>query len=277
METPFIYGDDKSFAYTEGRWNTGSDSALASLPTDIAQFKAVKASLKGRLLAWDPVNQKPVWQVEHNSAWNGGVLSTAGGLIFQGNADAKLVAYRADNGERLWDFFAQTGIVAPPISYELDGQQYIAVASGWGGVFALVYGGLFPAESDPGVGRLMVFKLGAKAELPALVESSVVKPTPPASTADAATIAKGKLIYDINCTVCHGDHVISSGLIPDLRWSPLLVADEAMQAVVIDGALTSRGMPSFKGQISKADLTSLRAYIISAANDGLEAKLEIGK
>ena len=277
LETPFIYGDDKSFAYTEGRWNTGSDSALASLPTDIAQFKAVKASLKGRLLAWDPVNQKPVWQVEHNSAWNGGVLSTAGGLIFQGNADAKLVAYRADNGERLWDFFAQTGIVAPPISYELDGQQYIAVASGWGGVFALVYGGLFPAESDPGVGRLMVFKLGAKAELPALVESSVVKPTPPASTADAATIAKGKLIYDINCTVCHGDHVISSGLIPDLRWSPLLVADEAMQAVVIDGALTSRGMPSFKGQISKADLTSLRAYIISAANDGLEAKLEIGK
>ena len=277
LETPFIYGDDKSFAYTEGRWNTGSDSALASLPTDIAQFKAVKASLKGRLLAWDPVNQKPVWQVEHNSAWNGGVLSTAGGLIFQGNADAKLVAYRADNGERLWDFFAQTGIVAPPISYELDGQQYIAVASGWGGVFALVYGGLFPAESDPGVGRLMVFKLGAKAELPALVESSVVKPMPPASTADAATIAKGKLIYDINCTVCHGDHAISSGLIPDLRWSPLLVADEAMQAVVIDGALTSRGMPSFKGQISKADLTSLRAYIISAANDGLEAKLDIGK
>ncbi|MBW2940997.1 PQQ-dependent dehydrogenase, methanol/ethanol family [Zhongshania aquimaris] len=277
LETPFIYGDDKSFAYTEGRWNTGSDSALASLPTDIAQFKAVKASVKGRLLAWDPVNQKPVWQVEHNSAWNGGVLSTAGGLVFQGNADAKLVAYRADNGERLWDFFAQTGIVAPPISYELDGQQYIAVASGWGGVFALVYGGLFPAESDPGVGRLMVFKLGAKAELPALVESSVVKPTPPASTADAATIAKGKLIYDINCTVCHGDHVISSGLIPDLRWSPLLVADEAMQAVVIDGALTSRGMPSFKGQISKADLTSLRAYIISAANDGLEGKLRIGK
>ncbi|WP_269621303.1 PQQ-dependent dehydrogenase, methanol/ethanol family [Zhongshania sp. BJYM1] len=277
LETPFVYADDQGFSYKEGRWNTGSDSSMASLPTDLAQFKAVKAAVKGRLLAWDPVNQKPVWQVEHNSPWNGGVLSTAGGLVFQGNADAKLVAYRADTGERVWDFFAQTGIVAPPISYELDGEQYIAVASGWGGVFALLYGGLFPAESDPGVGRLMVFKLGAKAALPALADSNIAKPTPPTSNADVATIAKGKFIYDTNCSVCHGDHVISSGLIPDLRWSPLLVTDDAMQAVVIDGALTSRGMPSFKGNISKDDLAALRAFIISAANDGLEAKLEIRK
>jgi quinohemoprotein ethanol dehydrogenase len=105
----------------------------------------------------------------------------------------------------------------------------------------------------------------------------VTKPTPPESTADAATIAKGKHIYDTNCVVCHGDHVISSGLIPDLRWSPLLVADEAIQTVVLDGALTSRGMPAFKDVLSKDDVKMLRAYIISAANDGLEAKLDIGK
>ena len=277
LEAPYVYANDQGFKYREGAWNTGSDSAMGSLPSSIEQFKAVKAAVKGRLIAWDPVKQGPAWQVEHNSPWNGGVLSTAGGLVFQGNADAKLVAYRADNGERLWDFFAQTGIVAPPISYELDDEQYIAVASGWGGVFALVYGGLFPAASDPGVGRLMVFKLGAKAKLPALADTVVTKPTPPESTADAATIAKGKHIYDTNCVVCHGDHVISSGLIPDLRWSPMLAADEAIQAVVLDGALTSRGMPAFKDVLNKDDVKMLRAYIISAANDGLEAKLDIGK
>ncbi|MFT5887938.1 MAG: quinohemoprotein ethanol dehydrogenase [Zhongshania sp.] len=277
LETPYVYAEDKNFKYKEGRWNTGADSAMGSLPVGEAQFKAVKAAVKGRLLAWDPVNQKPAWQVEHNSAWNGGVLSTAGGLVFQGNADAKLVAYRADNGERLWDFFAQTGIVAPPISYELDGEQYIAVASGWGGVFTVVYGGLFPAESDPGVGRLMVFKLGGKASLPALPDTAARKPTPPASTADAQTIALGKSHYDINCMVCHGDHAISSGLIPDLRWSPMIVADEALQAVVLDGALASRGMPAFAELLKKEDVQALRAYIISAANDGLEEKLEIGQ
>lgn len=277
IEAPYIYSDDKNFSYKEGHWNTGADSAMGSLPTDMAQFKAIKAALKGRLLAWDPVKQAPAWQVEHGSPWNGGVLSTAGGLVFQGNADAKLVAYRADTGERLWDFFAQTGIVAPPISYELDGEQYLAVASGWGGTFTLVYGGLFPAGSDAGVGRLMVFKLGASAKLPVLAASSMAKPTPPASTADAATIAKGKQLYDNNCVVCHGDHVVSSGLIPDLRWSPLLHSDEAMKAVVIDGGLTPRGMPAFKGIISKSELKILRAYIISAANEGLEEKLGIGK
>ncbi|MFT7404144.1 PQQ-dependent dehydrogenase, methanol/ethanol family [Zhongshania sp.] len=277
IEAPYIYSDDKNFSYKKGHWNTGADSAMGSLPTDMAQFKAMKAALKGRLLAWDPVKQRPAWQVEHGSPWNGGVLSTAGGLVFQGNADAKLVAYRADTGERLWDFFAQTGIVAPPISYQLDGEQYLAVASGWGGTFTLVYGGLFPAGSDAGVGRLMVFKLGATAKLPALAASTMAKPTPPASTADAATIAEGKQLYDNNCVVCHGDHVVSSGLIADLRWSPLLHSDEALKAVVIDGGLTSRGMPAFKGIISESESRILRAYIISAANEGLEEKLGIGK
>ncbi|MBB5187847.1 PQQ-dependent dehydrogenase (methanol/ethanol family) [Zhongshania antarctica] len=277
METPYVYANDKDFSYNAKGWNTGADSAMGSLPTDVAQFKAVKAAVKGRLLAWDPVKQQPAWQVEHNSPWNGGVLSTAGGLVFQGNADAKLVAYRADNGERLWDFFAQTGIVAPPISYELDGEQYIAVASGWGGAFALVYGGLFPAESDAGVGRLMVFKLGGKSALPDIADKVAARPAPPESNANPETIAKGKIIYDSNCVVCHGDHAISSGLIPDLRWSPLLASDEAIQAVVLDGVLSSRGMPAFNGVLNKADVQDLRSYIISAANEGLEAKLDIGK
>lgn len=276
LETPFVYANDEQFKYTEGRWNTGADMTMTSLPTDKATFKAVKAMLKGRLLAWDPVKQQAAWKIEHNGPWNGGVLATAGGVVFQGNADAKLVAYRADNGERLWDFFAQTGIVAPPISYELDGEQYIAVASGWGGTFALLYGGLLPQESTAGVGRLMVFKLGGKSKLPALPDSVSHKPTPPESTADAATIAKGNKIYDNNCGVCHGDHAASSGLVPDLRWTPYLGSYEAMEMVVLKGMLSARGMPSFNNVINKQDLHALRAYIISNAQESLKegAKLK---
>jgi quinohemoprotein ethanol dehydrogenase len=277
IETPFVYAKDEDFKYTEGRWNTGADMTKTSLPSDEADFKAIKALLKGRLIAWDPRKQQRAWQVEHDSPWNGGVLATAGGLVFQGNAGAKLVAYRADNGEPLWDFFAQTGIVAPPISYELDGEQYIAVASGWGGTFALLYGGVLPQEEatpgvSRGVGRLMVFKLGAKAELPALRNLVVNKPTPPKSEADAATIASGKQLYDVNCAVCHGDHAISSGLVPDLRWTPYLSSDQALSLVAHEGLSSAKGMPSFSNVLNKSDLNTIRAYIVSRAHKSFEGK-----
>ena len=153
----------------------------------------------------------------------------------------------------------------------------MAVSSCWCVTFALVDCGLFPAESDGVVGLLMVFKLGGKASLPAISDKVTARPAPPESTADAKTIARGKVLYDSNCVVCHGDHVVSSGLIPDLRWSPLLATDAAIQAVVIDGLLSSRGMPSFNGVLTKSDAQALRSYIIHAAHEGLEAKLDIGK
>tara|TARA_R110001583_G_scaffold96582_6_gene240948 strand:+ start:3166 stop:5274 length:2109 start_codon:yes stop_codon:yes gene_type:complete len=276
IETPFVYAKDEDFSYKEGRWNTGADMTKTSLPTNEKDFKAIRAMLKGRLIAWDPVNQKRVWQVEHSSPWNGGVLATAGGLVFQGNASAKLVAYRADDGTPVWDFFAQTGIVAPPISYEIDGEQYIAVASGWGGTFALLYGGVIPEKQAAegikrGVGRLMVFKLGGQEKLPALRDIVEIKPTPPESTANAATIKNGNRLYDINCAVCHGDHAISSGLVPDLRWTPFLASDEALRLVAHDGISATKGMPSFQNLLSKDDLHDIRSYIISSAHKALNA------
>lgn len=274
LETPYIYGDDPNFQPSEVGWNAGANPSFGSLPDDLAQFKALRAAVKGRLLAWDPVAQEPAWKVEHNSPWNGGVLSTAGGLVFQGNADAKLVAYRADTGERLWDHFAQTGIVAAPISYAIDGEQYIAVASGWGGAFTLIYGGLFPAESAPGVGRLLVFKLGGKAQLPAIPERRLGKPELPEPMGDDALVAEGKRLYDTHCLVCHGDHAISSGLLPDLRWTPLLGVADAWHSVIIDGARASQGMPAFTPDLDRAGSEAIRAYVISAAHSGLQEKLQ---
>lgn len=274
LETPYVYGDDENFQQSDVGWNVGANPGLGSLPSDKAQYLALRAAVKGRLLAWNPVTQKPAWKVEHNSPWNGGVLATAGGLVFQGNADAKLVAYDAASGERLWDHFAQTGIVAPPISYELDGEQYIAVASGWGGAFALIYGGLFPAESAPGVGRLLVFKLGGKASLPELASRAATKPLLPPQEATAEVIAEGQALYNASCLVCHGDHAVSSGLLPDLRWSPLLGLKDAWNSVVLGGARAGQGMPVFASDLDEAESEAIRQYVISEARLPFEDRFE---
>ncbi|MFT5574623.1 MAG: quinohemoprotein ethanol dehydrogenase [Bermanella sp.] len=272
-EGGFIFADDPDYKHHDVGWNTGYDVRYGSFPTDMAQFKALRAATKGQLVAWDPVAQKAAWAVDHGSPWNGGLLSTAGGLVFQGNADAKFVAYNAKTGERLWNHFAQTAIVAAPISYAIDGEQYIAVASGWGGTFALIYGGLFPAESAPGVGRLMVFKLGGKAQLPAIAERHLSRPTPPAQSANSSMLVAGEVLYAGNCIVCHGDNVVSSGLLPDLRWTPLLAVPEAWNSVILGGARAGQGMPSFGSKLSKDDTESIRQYVISQAHKPFEDQI----
>jgi quinohemoprotein ethanol dehydrogenase len=70
---------------------------------------------KGSLVAWDPVAQKQVWKVQHDSLWNGGTLATAGGLVFQGTAKGDFNAYDAKSGERLWQFNAGLGIISAPM------------------------------------------------------------------------------------------------------------------------------------------------------------------
>jgi quinohemoprotein ethanol dehydrogenase len=91
----------------------------------------------GSLIAWDPVPQKARWSVEYVAPWNGGTLATAGNLVFQGSADGRFIAYNATAGEKLWESPAGTGVVAAPVTYDVDGKQYVSVAVGWGGVFGL--------------------------------------------------------------------------------------------------------------------------------------------
>lgn len=267
QETPTIFGEDKNYRYTEGVWNTGADFALFGLPTDEAQIKAVKAMVKGRLLAWDPVNQEARWSVEHSGPWNGGVLATAGGLVFQGTADAHFAAYDAETGSEAWRFFTQTGIVAAPISYEIDGEQYIAVASGWGGSYTLGYGGILSTGSEPNVGRIMVFKLGSSGSLPAIPEKAVAVPELPAATASLEVVNSGHRAYLQRCVVCHGEQAKSSGLVPNLRYSEALSDSEYWQDIVYGGALAGAGMPKFEGALDPETVEAIRAYVIAVAND----------
>lgn len=253
-------------------FNVGMDTANNAMPADNAVREAAKKATKGVLIAWDPVAQKERWRVTLGGPWNGGVLATAGGLVFQGNAMGNFVAYDSGNGKPLWTFPAQTGVVAAPMTYSIDGEQYVAVLAGWGGAWAIT-AGVLSDMSGPvrNISRLLVFKLGGKAKLPAMPATDELPLDPPALTAAANVVATGAVQYGRYCTVCHGDAAIQAsgrgGIIPDLRYSGTLASAENWQTIVHDGALKDNGMVSFASVMTKPEIDSVRHYVISRANE----------
>jgi len=272
LDIPAAYGNDLDFEYKPGAMHLGIDTIVASLPDDQAERDGLRALLGGRLVAWNPLTQTEVWRVEHSGPWNGGVLSTAGNLVFEGTAAGTLEAYSADSGTRLWSFPTQTGVVAPPIAYAIDGEQYLSVNAGWGGAYALVFGEYVQAESMPNVSRVLTFKLGATGSLPELEWKRVVEFDPPELTAGAEEIAQGFAAYQDTCLGCHGLNAVSGLLVPDLRASPLLHDGEAWDSVVLDGARGSLGMPPFGSLLSEAESQAIRAYVIQQAWRGLKVR-----
>jgi PQQ-dependent dehydrogenase (methanol/ethanol family) len=245
--------------------NMGIDPLATAMPEDPQVIAAARASVSGELLAWDPVARKPAWSVPLPVAWNGGTLATAGGLVFQGDAAGNLSAYAARSGRRCWSLNLGAGIVAPPISYAVDGRQYVAVAVGWGGGLPQVAGALTTAARSTKINRLVVLALDGKAELPPVVVAPV-RLEPPPATAPAAVVAAGKRLYERRCYHCHGGAVISGGEVQDLRYSPLLGDAAAFATVVHDGALAAQGMPGFGGGLSADDVDAIRAYVVARAN-----------
>jgi PQQ-dependent dehydrogenase (methanol/ethanol family) len=269
LDIPATYAQPEAYKYNPGVHNLGIDMVIGGLPDDQAERDAVGALVQGRLVAWDPVRQEEAWRVEHRGAWNGGTLTTAGNLVFQGTADGNLVAYRADNGEKLWEFATQTGVVAPPISYEIDGEQYISINVGWGGAFALVFGEFVQNESMPNVSRVLTFKLGADGSLPEVAWEPTVAFNPPEQTASEETLALGELTYQDICMGCHGLNAVSGLLIPDLRGSAYLWDAEGWDEVVRGGKLKDKGMASFANNFGEVESQALRAYVIAQSHRGL--------
>jgi quinohemoprotein ethanol dehydrogenase len=264
QDIPFNYRHDADFVYQPGYWNTGIDVEAASLPDDEAVRQQILGMVQGRILAWDPVRQQEAWRVEHGNAWNGGVLATAGNLVFQGNANGEFVAYRADNGERLWATDAQTGIVAGPISYMIDGKQYVAVSAGWGGALPLAGGAVIARAEQVNRSRLLVFSLDGDLELPEPKAPARVLDPPPL-VADAATVARGRSLFAGYCMVCHGDGAVGGGVIPDLRYMSAQTHAE-FDAIVVGGLRHERGMAGFGDRITPQDSQAIRAYLIERAH-----------
>lgn len=221
----------------------------------------------GLLLAWDPVAQKVVWRVKFDGGRGGGTLATAGGLVFQGNTkNEEFVAYRADTGERLWSAPTRTGIVAGASTYEVAGQQYVAVVAGSRAI------GSAADYYAPNYSRLLVFKIGGTAQLPAKLLVAPLQMHPPAAFGSAALIEHGRQVYSRFCSTCHGSEGQSRGTFPDLKYSAAIGSAEALQAIVIDGALSGNGMASFAKAVNAEDVEAVRAYIAGRAIDALRTQ-----
>lgn len=244
--------------------NLGVD--VPDLPEDPEVVKQIAASFKGKLLAWDPVRQQAAWTQDYRTIYNGGTLSTAGNLVFQGTADGRVTAYAADSGKLLWSSPANTGVMAGPVTYEVDGEQYVTFMAGWGGTFPLILGPLSLEAKVQPEARVLTYKLGGKAVLPPPAQLPQAVPQPPAVTASAEDIAAGRTLYNGFCGSCHGLNAISGGVLPDLRY---LDARKHAQFkdIVLMGARAAKGMPPFAGTVSDADAERIHQYLIKRAHD----------
>jgi PQQ-dependent dehydrogenase (methanol/ethanol family) len=272
QEVPGVFGTDDKFAFTPGQWNTAQNNDLNTLPADPKARAAMKNAFKGYLVAWDPVNQKEVWRAEHKGPWNGGTLATAGNLVFQGTADGHFNAYDATSGKPLWSTETYTSTLAGPVSYTVDGEQYVAVGAGFGSVFYLVAGFAEDLHGTPANGRIVVYKLGGTATLPKPDLTPIPFPQPPAATAAADVVAAGHSKFNRLCLPCHGYNAIGGGVIPDLRHSPLIGDSAAFKAVVLGGVRKNSGMVSFASVLKDQDADAIRAYVITEANAGYAAE-----
>ncbi|WP_293906347.1 PQQ-dependent dehydrogenase, methanol/ethanol family [Phenylobacterium sp.] len=269
--TPFAYTDDKGFSYKAGAWNVGVDFLANSLPSDAAQLKALTALVKGSLVAWDPVNQKQVWSVEHPYFWNAGVLTTAGGLVFQGSAEGELAAYDSASGKKVWSYKTGNGVIAAPMTYEIRGEQYVAVMVGTGGGGQISAPASMPTRSRL-PGRLLVFKLGGTAKAAAFPTPPEPPPIDLAGVTSAGDVQHGFALFHQNCQVCHGPNA-SGAWLPDLKRSPMLMTADNWKGVVIDGASAPRGMASFKRFFTDQDAEDVRAYVLSEAQKAASAQV----
>ncbi|WP_445489932.1 PQQ-dependent dehydrogenase, methanol/ethanol family [Rhodopseudomonas sp. RCAM05734] len=220
-----------------------------------------KAPAFGRLIAWDPVKQKEAWRAEYVAPWNGGTLTTAGNLVFQGTADGRFIAYNAANGDKLWESPTGTGVVAAASTYLIDGKQYVSIAVGWGGVFGISQ----RATELQSPGTVYTFAVDGKAPLPAFVKyqtEGLLKGV----KYDPADVAEGTAIYVAACATCHGvPGVDKGGNVPNLGYLPTETIAN-LKGIVFKGPFRDRGMPDFTGKLTDKDVVKIQAFIQGTAD-----------
>lgn len=278
---PYMY--DPAVGYDSARGFMGAGGANTSLSArlyaesvyDTDPRAPAPWTVSGRLIAYDPVQQREVWGVDQVLHYNGGLLTTANGLLLQGDAQGIFSIRDAENGEVLWQYDVRSGVVAPPITYMVDGEQYISVLVGWGGI----QGQVFQAVPRLHPGTLYTFKLGGDAQPPAKLPP-IAKPLTELTTdASELTIGRGYNRYAENCMSCHGTPGTGNGTIPDLTRSNVGVY-QLLPQIVLQGLFESQGMPNFAGQITPQDVEDIRAFLLFTAQSlrgGMTLESYLGK
>jgi quinohemoprotein ethanol dehydrogenase len=238
-------------------------SLYGALPplTRLAQGMKTKTGSRGFLRAWNVAEHRIVWEAQTATSWDGGVLATGGGLVFQGDANGNLNVYSADKGARLASIALGSSMMAAPMTYRVNGTQYIAVVAGYGGGGVILGAPLDPdsaAYRYGNAGRIIALKIGGPAPPLPPLRTDPPLPDPPARPTDAAQIAAGEVLYNRFCSRCH---VMGRGNLPDLRRLDS-ATHGLFNAIVLGGAYGVKGMGRFDDVLSPADAAAIHAYLI---------------
>ena len=216
------------------------------------------AGAKGELKALEPLSGKTAWSYPTQVPMNGGTLVTSGNLVFSGAQTGELYAFHAETGEKLWEYRTGSGIIAPPVTYRLDGKQYVAIASGLGGVYAAVSGDPYLKNINPG-GAIWVFALSESlaARTP---EATSLLPPPVHDVANliaSAQVSEGRVLYNRNCAHCHGVDMVTAGNNYDLTQFPKNSEQRFISAIV-----NGKGnMPAWGDTLNNTELKTIYAYV----------------
>jgi PQQ-dependent dehydrogenase (methanol/ethanol family) len=255
----YNYAPDPAYRFKLGAWNSAED--IGGVSDQIQNgLRTLPVCSPTHITAWDPVRRRQAWRVAHESAVPGGILATAGDLLFQGTGSS-FAAYDARTGERLWSVDTGVGVIAPPITYEIDGVQYVAVMAGVGGS----HGGHQVEFDYENEGQLLVFKRGGEAPMPIPPRRPARRVEAPPATAPPEEVRRGRDLYARHCFYCHGFAAEASGLHPDLRYASRQV-HESWNDIVLGGTRQGGGMASFADQLSTEESEAVHAYVIDRAH-----------
>lgn len=257
----------EDFVFEDKVWNIGVNTSEPLHNLQLNQTLS-KKFVHGWLKAWDPAKQEMAWEVKHPFIGNGGTLSTAGNLVFQGTVDGRFMAWDGETGAERFRYETKNGIVGSPVSYAVDGEQYIAVPVARGGGLSLISGAQIDRATAPG--RIMAFKLGAHKQLPD-IEEDVIAPPPPMPDVSDEVLEEGLDLYHKYCNRCHGSGVVADGSVPDLRHlDPIW--HENFKAVVLEGMMESAGMPRFDHVLDEQGVEAIHAYVLDQAHQDYDLR-----
>jgi len=274
MEIAAIHKVKKSFSKTglfkmqPQTVNTGTEFNLFDTVPDMADGESIPP-ITGELKAFDPITGKTKWSVKHEQFWNGGPLTTAGSLVFQGNGSGFFEAYNVENGERVWSKNVRIGIMAPPVTFMIDGEQYISILAGDGGASNFLgdnfgeWKGKLASIKYGNFGKLLTFKLNGKSKIEEIPEKNLNIPEQPIINTSLENIKAGQDIYANYCAICHGSGVHGK-TISDLRYMSSNT-HEYFNEIVLNGMLEENGMKGFSDLLSDKNVFEVYSYIVDVA------------